>query len=301
MNQNEVIRHIKAYAQTGIICDELIPFYDQTGKWRGDSILWQRSPPESLLASIRMSHLPEARRVTKDRGGSILLTSWYVRNIQDTRIHYAEIRGSLVAHRDRQLQAIALRSIGGNFCGPTKHRIYLPNLLHVGGNFEAAEGFPLHAPRLRTVGGRLKVSSSIPPMLQSVGGSLSAFWAFQFQAPKLRHVGGALIPHKAEFVDAPMLETIGGGFLVGDTTKRINTPMLRSIGDDFLAQSVEFIRAHRLRSVGGDMDTRSDPRYYHPAIRVTGDWFCNPNAIHYWVLRVKALEALRGKGGNLEL
>lgn len=301
MKQREIVRHIKAYAQTGIIHDALIPYYDQHGKWQGDSILCHQPASESLLAIIRKSHLPESKRATRSRGGPILLTSWCVRNKQESRLHYAEIRGSLIAHRSWSLQAIALRSIGGHFHGPTNHRICLPNLIHVGGNFEAAEGFSLYAPRLRTVGGRLKVAGSIPPMLESVSGSLSAFWCFQFEALKLKHVGGALIPHKAESVDAPVLESIGGGFLLGETAKRIKTPMLQSIGDDFYAGSVEFIRAHRLRSVGGDMDTRSDPKFYHPALRVTGDWVCNPDAIHYWVLRAQALDALRGRRDNLEL
>ncbi len=196
---------------------------------------------------------------------------------------------------------MALRLIGGHFDGRTEHRIDLPNLVYVGGNFETPEAFSLHAPRLRIVRGRLKVAGTVPPKLESVGGSLSTFGCFEFKAPRLEFVGGALIPHKAKSVDAPFLEAVGGGFLLGDTTKRIRTPKLQAVGDDFYAGSAELIYAYRLRTVGGDLDTRSDPRYYHPAIRVTGEWYCNSDAIHYWIARTKALDALRGRGDDLEL
>lgn len=301
MKQGEIIQHIRNFSNSGVIPDELIPFYDQHGKWKGDRIRWRTPIPKSLLTSIRRSYLSESRRYGRSRGGAILLTSWYVRSEDESRIPFAEIRGSLIAHASWPLQALTLRLIGGHFLGHTKHRIDLPNLVRVGGCFESPDAFCLHAPRLRTAGGWLKVAGAVPPKLQKVRGSLSTFWCFDFKAPRLLSVGGALIPHKAKSVDAPLLEYIGGGFLLGDTTKQINTPKLLTVGDDFYAGSAELIWAHRLRKVGGDLDTRSDPQFYHPAIRVTGEWFCNSAAIHYWVARTKALEALKGRDCDLEL
>lgn len=301
MRQKEIIQHIQNFSHTGIISDELLPYYDQHGKWRGDKIRWWRPIPESLLTLIQRSHLPEARRFHRVRDRTILHTSWNVCSEKDSRIHFAAIRGSLIAHPSWPLQAMSLRFVGGHFLGHTKHRIEIPNLVRVGGSFETPDAFCLHAPRLRSVGGWLKVAGTVPTKLQSVGGSLSTFACFEFKAPMLLFVGGALIPHKARSVDAPLLENIGGGILLSDTTKRINVPHLQTVGDDFYADSAELIWAHRLRKVGGDLDTRSDPKFYHPAIRVTGEWFCNSAAIHYWVARTKALEALKGRDCDLEL
>lgn len=233
--------------------------------------------------------------------GPVLLTSWYTASDVEVRLEYAEIRGSLIACGDKPVLAAALRYIGGHCSTTNTRRIDMPNLVHVGGNLEAASSFRLQAPRLRTVGGRLKITGTIPPLLESVGRSLSTFWGFDFCAPKLKHVGGILIPHKAELVDVPVLEAIGGGLLLANTNRRINAPMLRSIGGDFLASSTTNLRAPKLRTIAGDMDTRAAKHYYHPDIRVGGQWTICPGAVDDWLIREAARQAIRGAGIDFEI
>ncbi len=301
IKRQQLIHCLKDYEKNEVIHDSLIPYYDQHGKWRGDTLLWREDAIKKLIASMQKSHLPEPRRTMKSRMGPILLTSWVASAEESVMVKYVEIRGSLIAYNSQPIVAASLRYIAGDFSASTSNRIDFPNLVRVEGNCEAAASFRLHAPRLRSVGGRLKLSGELPPRLESVGRSLSTFWLFEFVAPNLKHVGGTLIPHKAETVHAPLLETIGGGFLVSDRTEKIEVPMLSSIGDDFLATHTTDIRAYRLRAIGGDMDTRSAKEFYHPAIRVGGDWTCDPDAIHHWVIREKARQALRYHCDLLEL
>jgi hypothetical protein len=301
MKRHQLIQYIRQFATTGIIHDAIIPFFDQNGRWRGDTVSWKEQAPTALQSLIKNAHLPESRRSTISRMGPVLMTSWVAEEQEAVTVKYAEIRGSFIAYSRKPVSALGLRYIGGHLSTTTDMRIDVPNLVHVGGNCEVSSSFKLVAPRMRTVGGRLKVSGDLPPRLESVGGSLSTFWLFDFHAPHLKHVGGTLIPHKAETVDVPVLETIGGGFLACETTKRINAPKLCAIGDDFLASHTSDIRAHRLRDVGGDMDTYSAKQFYHPAIRVGGSWTCDPVAVHDWVIREKARQAMRHHGDLPEL
>ena len=141
----------------------------------------------------------------------------------------------------------------------------------------------------------------VPPRIESVGGRFGIYWVDNLSVPKLRQVGGALVCTKAEAVEAPLLETIRGGFLLGSEARKLHAPCLRSVGGDFLAAAVTDLRLPRLRSVGGDLDTRSATGYYHPDLRVEGEWTICPGALENWFLRDAARKAMRGKSGPMYL
>lgn len=293
MKQEELLHHIQNYAITGIIDDGLVPYYDQFGQWRGDSINWT-APLPSAHKQISKSVLPESRRTTLSRSGTVLLTSFYWRGDSPATIIHCEIKGSLVVTDNASVHAANLRRVGGHLVIHSNHRIYLPLLQFVGGNFEAMKGFLLRAPRLREVGGDMMVVGHVPPRLETVGGRLGAYWLFEFESPRLRHVGGALVAPKSEVVLTPLLETIGGGLLQGNRAHRLHAPSLRTVGGDFLAASVTDMRVPRLRIIGGDMDTRGAQGYYHPAVRVEGEWTTCPGAVEDWTKRLAARLAIRG-------
>jgi len=295
MKQTELHKLIQNYAATGIIDDALIPYYDQHGRWRGDTIMWKPPIGPSILKMISASILSESRRVIYDKMGPVLRTSFYWTGTNPLTLVYSEIHGSLVVTSNASVHGTNLRRVGGHLMAKTKRRIYLPQLREVGGSFKALKGFLLLAPRLRVVGRNLLIAGYVPPLLESVGGIFSAYWTFGFDSSRLRHVGGSLILHKAETVILAALESIGGGFLLGDHTRSLHAPQLHTIGGDFLATSVTKLRAPRLLCVGGDMDTLSAKGYYHPSIKVGGSWTTYPGAIEDWVARDAARRALKCK------
>lgn len=300
MKHTELLHHINHYARTGFIGDELIPYYDQTGRWSDDSNNWE-IPVQSVLTKISESVLPESRRTRASRSGTVLLTSFHWRSNNPLTLTYCEIKGSLVVSGNTSVHAANVRHIGGHFTADTGHPIYLPQLTTVGGGFEAVNGFKLMVPRLREVGGNMAVAGHIPPRIEIVGGRLGAYWVVTLQAGHLRHVGGAFVAPKAEAVLAPLLESIGGGFLLHNLARKVRAPSLRSVGGDFLAETVTDMRVPRLRVVGGDLCTRSAQGYYHPAVQVAGEWTICPGAVEDWTRRDTARQALRGQTGPLNL
>jgi hypothetical protein len=301
MQQHEIFKHIQHYVSKGIIHDALIPFFDQDGKWRGDKIKWQLSDLARESVKMRDSFLPSSRRTRKGRSGTVLLTTFYWRGNESLVIKYSGIEGSFIVNGRAVVHAANLRHVGGHLITQSNTRIYLPYLASVGGNLEGMKGFFFKAPRLRDVGGNVMIAGQIPPKLETVGGRMGVYWSFDCHAPRLQHVGGCLVPHKCTKLVVPMLETIGGSLVMTHAATRIEAPKLCSVGGDFLAGSVAYIRAPRLRSVTGDMDTRSTPQYYHPAIKVGGQWTICPGAVEDWVMRAKARELMRAKGGQLYL
>jgi len=293
MNQTELHKLIQKYAATGIIDDALIPYYDQHGRWRGDTIKWMIPIGRSIRKMIRASILPESRRVMYDKMGPILRTSFHWTGNNPLTIVYSEIHGSLVVASNASVHGVNLRRVGGHLIAQTNRRIYLPQLREVNGSFKALKGFLLRAPRLRVVGRNLLLAGYVPPLLESVGGIFCAYWTFDFESSRLRHVGGSLILHKAGTVILAALESIGGGFLLGDHTRSLHTPQLHTIGGDFLATSVTKLRAPRLLCVGGDMDTLSAQGYYHPSIKVGGTWTTYPGAIQDWEQRLAVMKVLK--------
>jgi hypothetical protein len=301
MQEHEILKHIRKYHSSGIIHDALIPLFDQDGRWRGDQIRWQTDASPPLLEGMRKAFLRSSRRTRKCRSGTVLRTSFYWQGAETVRTTYCGIDGSFVVDSDAMICAANLRQIGGHFISKTAERIDVPNLKTVGGSVGLICCFLLKAPRLRDVGGNVTIAGQIPPKLETVGGRMGVYWSFDCHAPRLQHVGGCLVPHKSTKLVVPMLETVGGSLVMTHAATRIEAPRLCSVGGDFLAGSVAYIRAPRLRSVTGDMDTRSTPQYYHPAIKVGGQWTICPGAVEDWVMRAKARELMRAKGGQLYL
>jgi hypothetical protein len=301
MQQHEIFKHIQNYVSKGIIHDALIPFFDQDGKWRGDKIKWQGSDLARESARMRESFLPSSRRTRTARSGTKLRTTFYWEGNESLIIKYSGIEGSLIVNGNTVIHAANLRHVGGHLITQSNTRIYLPYLASVGGNLEVMGGFVLNAPRLRDVAGNMMIAGQIPPKLETVGGRLGVYWSFDCHAPRLQHVGGCLVPHKCTKLVVPMLETVGGSLVMTHAATRIEAPKLCSVGGDFLAGSVAYIRAPRLRSVTGDMDTSSTPQYYHPAIKVGGQWTICPGAVEDWVMREAARRTLRGDQGSLYL
>lgn len=301
MQQQEILKHIRKYHSSGVIHDALIPLFDQDGRWRGDQIRWQTDASPPLLEGMRKAFLRSSRRTRKCRSGTVLRTSFYWQGTETVRTTYCGIDGSFVVDSNAIICAANLRHIGGHFISKTAERIDMPNLKTVGGRVGLMRCFRLKAPRLRHVGGNVMLAGYMPPSLETVGGRLGVSWSFAFHAPKLKHVGGCFIPHKCTELVVPLLETVGCGLLVTHAATKIHAPKLRSVGGDFMADKVGEIRAPLLRNISGNLDTGSAKGFYHPAIRVGGEWTICPGSVEDWMLRAKAREAIRGNGGPLYL
>jgi hypothetical protein len=295
MQEYEILKHIRKYQSSGVIHDALIPLFDQDGRWRGDQIRRQTDELRVSLQGMRKAFLRSSRRIRKCRSGTVLRTSFYRQGAEPVRMPYCGIDGSLIVSGNAIIHAANLRDIGGHVISDTNEQIYLPNLRTVGGRFELIRSFLIKAPRLRHVGNNLLLAGYVPPCLETVGGRLSVHWSFTFHAPRLKHVGGCLVPHKCTELIVPMLETVGGGLLLNHAATRIEAPMLRSVGGDFLAGTVGEIRARLLRSVSGDIDTRSAKQFYHPDIRVGGEWNYSPEAFEDWLRRKRVRLVLKGE------
>jgi hypothetical protein len=294
MTKYALYHHIRHFSKTGIIDDALLPCFGQDGRWLGESVSNADPALHHALKKLNKTVLPVSRRTTRSRFGTVLRTSLRWSGDNPLTLTYCAIEGSLTVIGNASVHAANLRHIGGSFFGHTGHRICLPQLTTVAGSFEVGKGFLLTASRLRDVGGDLVVVGQIPPRIRSVGGRLAAFWVFDFRADHLLRIGGALVAPKAEVVVVPALESIGGGLLLGYRARRLHAPLLRSVGGDLLAASVTDMRAPRLRDIGGDMDTRSALGYYHPHVRVGGDWTICPTAAANWTRREAARRAIRG-------
>lgn len=301
MPQHEIFKHIQHYVSEGIIHDELIPFFDQDGKWRGDKIKWQLSDLVRESVSMRESFLPSSRRTSTTRCGTVLRTTFYWQGNESLMIKYSGIEGSLIVNGKAVVQAANLRHVGGHLITHSNARIYLPNLASVSGNLEGMKGFFFKAPRLRVVGGNMMIAGLIPPKLETVGGRLGVYWSFECNAPRLQHVGGCLVPHKCTKLVVPMLETVGGSLVMTHAATRIEAPSLCSVGGDFIAGLVEQIRAPLLRNVAGNLDSNSAKEFYHPSIEVGGEWTVFPGAVKDWEKRKAARLAIRGSLGSLYL
>lgn len=295
MNQEQIIHYIRRYLSTGIIEDPLIEFYDQDGKWRGDTIRWEQETPHALMEQMNQSFLPVRQRTCRSRLGTVLRTSLVRHGDDHVHAAYAEIHGSLIIKGNAAIHTPNLRRIYGNFVSDTRNKVDMPWLSQVSGSVELLQTFQLRIPRLRRVGGNLLIAGMPPPLLGFVGGRLAVYWAFDFRAACLRRVGGSLVLSKAGDIHVPALESVGGGILLSHLARRIIAPRLKSVGGDFLAGSVEDIQMPCLRSVGGDLDTGSTPGFYDPAVQVAGDWTVFPGAIREWELRDSARKAIRGE------
>lgn len=301
MKQRDIIHCMKKYAATGSIDDQLIEFYDQHGKWRGDTISWRTPVPYALQKKMSKSFLPTSRRTCRGRPGTALRTSFVWHGHDPVTVNYSEIHGSMLVLDNAPIYAPSLRRIGGNLISNTKKQVDLPWLQAIGGHVKLLQTFRLNAPRLRNVGGNMMIADTHPPLLETVGGRYGAYWSFSFKAFRLKRIGGSLVLSKADSVDVPALVSVGGGILLTHRAKRIDAPRLSSVGGDFLAGSASSISVPVLRIVGGDFDTHNAKGIYHPRIQVGGEWTVYPGDIREWEIREAVLEAIRGDPSPLEI
>lgn len=300
MNQKELLKHILQCVDTGIIPDVLLPFYDQTGVWRGDSITWRIPTPKQKVHAMRSIRLPRGRRITSGKTGEVLLTSYWASTDHSATLPYSEIQGSLVIAEDSELEAPYLHMVGGHFEICSDRTVHVPNLETVGGDFEAMQGNSVYAPYLRKVQGGMMVRGQIPPNIKTVGRRLTIYSVDEVEMRQLSHVGGYVSAYDTTSFSAPLLTHVGGHLLLHEA-RYVNLPSLESVGCDFLTPAATILRARSLRRVGGDYDTRSALGYYHPAIRVGGDWTLCAGALDAWVLSEEAKDRLRHRHDDPEI
>jgi hypothetical protein len=295
LNKINLIRHIENYATTGHIHDELIPFYDQDGKWCGAPIFWLYAKTITRLKIIQSSYLPPSRRTLKDIHGTRLRTSFIWRGNEDVHMTYSEISGSLIVEGNANIHASCLRHVRGSLNSSTNKNVYLPNLTTVGSHLQLMQTFEVKIPRLRHVGGRTQILGQFPPRLETVGRSLGVYWCFRAESLSLRSVGDYICLTKAETIRLPVLERIGGSLLLTLLVKSVDVPKLETIGGDFMAPCAEHIRARALQSVGGNVDTSSAKGFYNARIRVRGEWITYPGDVEEWHRNEAARRALKQK------
>jgi hypothetical protein len=295
LKMEDLLNHIKNYAATGQIHDDLIPLYDQDGKWRGDLMSCKYMKAIPRLNVIKSSYLPPSRRTLKQRHGTRLKTSFIWRGNEDVRLTYSAISGSFIVEGNASIHAACLRDVGGTLYSSTNKKVYLPSLNTVGSNFQIMKTFDVKVPRLRHVGGRAQILGYFPPRLETVGKSLGVYLCFEAASSCLRSVGDYLCLTKAESIRLPALERIGGSILLTLLAKSIDVPKLESIGGDFIAPCAQIIRARSLRSIGGNVDTSSAKGFYTPRIKVSGDWTTYPGDVEQWKRSEAARKAMKGE------
>lgn len=295
MKQYEILKATKHYAHTGEILEWLIPFFDQHGRWVGDSRSWKRRTIKA--AAIRMSQalLPAARRTCRQRAGLCLLTSYVSCEQTPVMIPWCEVAGSIRVSKYVSITAPNLRAVGGHFVTQTRSLVRLPNLRTVGGGLSVLSTSELHAPRLQHVGGDLLVCGFELPALQTVGKRLWMRWTFEATAPQLRSVGGSLDVHVASCFDAPNLRFVGGHFNMSRLTRKVCVPLLETVGGRFQAKVAEVIVAFRLNHVGGSIDTSSAAKFYRPDLECNVSWDIHPGAKKSWEIRHAIKRALRNQ------
>jgi hypothetical protein len=295
LNKQDLIKHIENYAATGHIHDELIPYYDQDGKWRGNPIVNIYTKAMPCLKVIKSSHLPPSRRTSKEAHGTRLKTSFVWKGCGNVRMTYSEISGNMTVEGNANIHASCLRYVRGSLYSSTTEKVYLPSLHSVGSNFQFMKTFELKIPRLRHIAGSAQILGQFPPRLETVGRSLGVYWCFRAESSYLRSVGDYICLTKAESIRLPELQRIGGSLLLTLLVKSIDVPKLESIGGDFMAPCAEHIRARALQSISGSVDTSSAKGFYNPRIRVGGEWTTYPGDVEDWHRRDVARKALKCK------
>jgi len=293
MKQKEILSLIEHYAKTGIIKKPLIPYYDQNGRWRGETIQPRLKIPENLNSLMTQSQLPTHRIVNHELNGDILHTSYVSRSKESAKIEYVEIQGSLMVDSDEPICAPNLQHVAYHLVSPTSAKVDLPNLGYVGGDIILTACRELNLPLLRKIKGNMSIVGDLPPELVSVRGRLGLYGRQSYIAKNLKRVGGSLIVLGARNVTAPALEKIGGGLLCTGYTFIVRAPQLKSIGGDLLVQVATELDLYSLRNVGGDMNTSCADQFYDPDIKLGGVWAIAPDAMMNWAKRKQALELLR--------
>jgi hypothetical protein len=293
--KKEILSLIEHYATTGNIGQPLVRYYNQHGRWQGNTLPWQLKMPKHLELLMEKSRLPADRRVSYGPNGEILHTSYTSRSKVAVRIPYIKIHGSLTIDTDVPISAPHLQHVACHLVSSSSAQIDLPNLESIDGDCILIHSDDLNAPSLKKVGGNLLISGNLPPALITVEGRLGLYGTQPYNAPNLKIIGESFIVLRAKNHITPFLKNIGGDFLFGGFTSKINAPRLTNIGGDFLAFNAKDIEMFGLRNVGGNINTSKANHYYHPDIKLGGTWTIAPDALENWVRRKRALEWLRSR------
>ena len=285
MKQYQILKATKHYTISGEILDLLIPYFDQCGRWVGDSRCWKRRTVNAANIRMARASLPAARRTCRLRAGLCLLTSYVSSQSTPVMMPWCEVAGSIRVSKHSSITAPNLRAVGGHIVTHTRSIVRLPNLREVGGCLSALFTSDLHAPRLKHVGGNLLVYGIKLPALETVGKRLLMRWTFEVSAPRLRSVGGNLDVHVAATLDAPNLRSVGGHLNMSRLTKKVSVPVLETIGGNFHAKATEVIVAHCLKRVGGSIDTSNARDFYQPNLESGEGWEMHWEAKILWERR----------------
>lgn len=292
MDKARILELTKLFFDHHTIHDELIPYFDQNGRWLGDRCSWEHSV--SVISRMRMrdAYLRRSRRTRRCRSGTILRTSFLWFKSTPALLTYCAIEGNVFIPARATVHAPNLRDVVGRFYSRTNKAIFTPYLQNVGGDFDVSETCLVRADRLRHVKGSVFIFGSDLPSLTTVGGSLSVKWVFDFRYRKLKSIGGGCELRSAIDVVMPALKSIGGDILIGKA-QRVQLSELEFIGGDFLAGCAEELHAPHLISVGGDINSESAVEFYRHTISCGGDWTMCPGDRDKWNIK-RALLAIRG-------
>ena len=293
MTDSDILKHTLYFELTGVIREELIPFFDQHGRWLGERRSWRRSTHVTALKRMRGAFLPAQRRTSRCRAGLRLLTSLVWKHRSPLLITYCEVAGCVKVAARVAIAAPSLRTIGRHMHTKTTAKVDLPQLRRIGGDLDLRASGEVRAPWLQQVGGKMLVSGFDFPALREVGGRLSILWTSRISAPRLRFVGGTLHAHAAVILEAPQLRFVGSDIAMGGVTDRVSVPLLTTVGGSFIAAEAEHIVAHCLQSVGGYILTCKAKRFYRTSVACGKDWYAHPEAVARWNVNQAARNVLR--------
>ena len=282
MDKYRILQLTRLFFDQQTIHDDLIPYFDQHGRWFGDRRNWEH--PVSVIARMRMrtAYLRRSRRTRRRRCGTILRTSYLCEKSTPAVLTYCAVEGNLLIPAKASTHAPNLREIGGWLFSQSNKAIYAPFLQRVGGDFDVTESCSIQAARLRHVKGNVSIFGCELPSLTTVGGSLRARWVFEFTYPKLRIIGGSCETGAATDVTMPLLQSVGGDLLICKA-EQAHLPKLELIGGQFLANRAGEIDAPQLTSVGGDINSERAPEFYRHTISCGGDWTMCPGDKDKWL------------------
>lgn len=93
-NERNIINLAKAARKSIRVPAELLPFFNQHGKWIGAPWVWSRSAILSTARIMRGFELPSRERVRSTNGTRVLLTSLELD--QDIQTRWHEIHGNVL-------------------------------------------------------------------------------------------------------------------------------------------------------------------------------------------------------------
>lgn len=192
------------YEKTGIISEDLLPFFDQEGNWYG----FGKNAGVELLKpykNLMKEKIPKEKLLKKDSLGNLhLLSSFYTEN--SSELGFGELTGEITGEPSPTLFAEIetklgeendnnYTSIAGDLNAPYAATATIPRVLKIGGRLSLRGCRKLYAPELRSIGWYADLSSLEEinlPKLRYVGEWLNAKLANKIELTNLEQVLGHL-------------------------------------------------------------------------------------------------------------